>query len=233
MIILYPMITQLTIKNFGLIDTVSVEFAKGLNILTGETGAGKSILIDGLRFGLGEKLNAASVRDEKLPCIVEIVLDITPELIREYPPLEELSAGENSLIINRAYLPDGKTRVKVNGLAVTINQLKKLGDYLVDFHGPHDHQMLLSSGAHRAILDRLCGFEADKKEYSEIFERYLSFKKERRGLQDLAETRQRDVELLEHEIKELSLVPLDEAQYNELIEKQTKLNNAEKLYEAA
>jgi DNA repair protein RecN (Recombination protein N) len=227
------MITQLTIKNFGLIDAASVEFSGGLNILTGETGAGKSILIDGLRFGLGEKLNAASVRDEKLPCVVEIVLDLTPALIEEYPPLEELAAGETGLIVNRAYLPDGKTKVKVNGLAVTLSQLKELGNHLVDFHGPHDHQMLLSSGAHRAILDRLCGFETDKKKYSGIFEHYLSLKKERRELQDLAETRSRDVELLEHEIKELSQVPLDEAHYDELIEKQTKLDNAEKLYEAA
>jgi DNA repair protein RecN (Recombination protein N) len=192
------MITQLTIKNFGLIDAASVEFAKGLNILTGETGAGKSILIDGLRFGLGEKLNTASVRDAKLPCVVEIVLDLTPALIKEYPPLAELAAGEDSLIINRTYLPEGKNKIKINGLAVTISQLKELGDYLVDFHGPHDHQMLLSSSAHRAILDRLCGIETDKNRYSEIYERYLSLTRERRELQDLAATRQRDVELLEH-----------------------------------
>ncbi|MFA5101396.1 MAG: DNA repair protein RecN, partial [Candidatus Omnitrophota bacterium] len=227
------MITQLTIKNFGLIDAASVEFAKGLNILTGETGAGKSILIDGLRFGLGERLNTSSVRDPKLPCVVEIILDLTPELIREYPPVGEFAAGENTLIINRTYLPEGKSRIKLNGLGVTLSQLKELGDHLIDFHGPNDHQMLLSTEAHRAILDRLCGLDADKNRYTEIFKRYLSLKKERQEMQDLSATRQRDVELLEHEIKELSQVALDEIQYNEFIEKQTKLNNSEKLHEAA
>lgn len=227
------MISQLTIKNFGLIDNASVEFSKGLNILTGETGAGKSILIDGLRYGLGEKINNAAVRDPKLPCIVEIVLETTPGLLKEYPPLEELCAGEQTVAINRTYMPDGKSKTKINGLTVTIGQLKELGDHLVDFHGPHDHQMLLSSGAHLAILDRISDIGKLLPRYAELFEKYQALKKRRQDISDLAATRQRDVEFLQHEIKELSGIELDEAKYAELVEKQTRLNNSQKLFDAA
>jgi DNA repair protein RecN (Recombination protein N) len=227
------MITQITIKNFGLIDNISIEFIKGLNILTGETGAGKSILIDGLRFGLGEKLSAALIRNPQNPCTVELVMDINPELLREYPAISDLAADEDALIINRTHLPDGKTKIRINGLAVTLSQLKELGDHLIDFHGPNDHQMLLSNSSHQAILDRLCDMDKDAKAYADTFTRYISLKKERAELQSLSQTRQHDVEMLEHEIKELSLVPLDETKYGELVEKQTKLNNASKLFDAA
>lgn len=227
------MISQLTIKNFGLIDNASVEFSKGLNILTGETGAGKSILIDGLRYGLGEKINSAAVRDPKLPCIVEIVLETNPELFKEYPPLEELCAGEQTVAINRTYMPDGRSKTKVNGLTITMGQLKELGNHLVDFHGPHDHQMLLSSGAHLAILDRISDIGKLLPVYAELFGKYRALKKRRQEISDLATTRQRDVELLQHEIKELSGIELDEAKYTDLLEKQTRLNNYQKLFDAA
>ena len=226
------MITQLTIRNFGLIDNASVEFGKGLNILTGETGAGKSILIDGLRFGLGEKLNTAAVRDPALPCVVQIVADVSRGLIDEYPPLGELVSEENTLIIDRIYLPDGKSKVKINGLTVTISQLKDIGDHLIDFHGPHDHQMLLSTAAHREILDRLCGINDENDRYAPVFKRFSDLKKELNALAELSQNRQRDIELLEHQIQELSQVPLDEIHFNNVVEKQTKINNSEKLFES-
>ncbi|HNQ50858.1 MAG TPA: DNA repair protein RecN [Candidatus Omnitrophota bacterium] len=224
---------MLTIKNFGLIDSLSIDLSRGLTVLTGETGAGKSILIDGLRFCLGEKISASAVRDPNAPCRAELVIEISSGLIREYPPLEELTAGEDQLIINRTLLPDGKTKARINGLAVTLAQLKALGDHLMDFHGPHDHQMILSPEAHRGILDRLCAMDTNMAAYTQIYEQYMQLKHERQQLGELAATRRRDIEMLEHQIKELSAVPLDEEQYDLLIEQQTKLNNAEKLYEAA
>ncbi|HNX90416.1 MAG TPA: AAA family ATPase, partial [Candidatus Omnitrophota bacterium] len=139
------MISQLTIQNFGLIDKMTVELAGGLNIFTGETGAGKSILIDALRFALGERLVPSLIRDQKLPCMVEAVFELSNKNIKDFPDLGEyISDEEKNVIINRTVSPDGKNRVKLNGFTITVSQLKAIGDHLVDFHGPNDHQMLLS-----------------------------------------------------------------------------------------
>ena len=228
------MISQLSIKNFGLFDHITIDFSRGLNILTGETGAGKSILIDGLRYALGERLDPSQIRDPQQPCAVEAVFEISKKLVNDYEALLEfLPEKETSLIINRAYLPDGRNRAKINGLSVTLAQLKELGNHLLDFHGPHDHQMLLSSDAHLSMLDRLSDIDALKNEYSEIYRKYLELSREQEKLKELSSSRERDIEILKHQIRELEQVPLEEEKYTELLEKQSRLNNSEKLYERA
>ena len=228
------MISQLSIKNFGLFDHITIDFSRGLNILTGETGAGKSILIDGLRYALGERLDPSQIRDPQQPCAVEAVFEISKNLLNDYAALLEfIPEKETSLIINRAYLPDGRNRAKINGLSVTLAQLKELGNHLLDFHGPHDHQMLLSSDAHLSMLDRLSDIDALKNEYSEIYRKYLELSREQEKLKELSSSRERDIEILKHQIRELEQVPLEEEKYTELLEKQSRLNNSEKLYERA
>jgi DNA repair protein RecN (Recombination protein N) len=167
------MLTQLTIRNFGLIDEISIEFINGFNILTGETGAGKSILIDALRSVLGERLDSSSIRDPKNPCVIEAVFDIKDkklsrlELIKEY-----LNEDDHKLIIQRIYSASGTGKIKINGLSVTVGQLKNLGNHLIDFHGPHDHQMLLSEDQHLLMLDQLVNFKNTKEEYAKIFKSF-------------------------------------------------------------
>jgi len=228
------MIIQLTIKNFGLIDQLSVEFSAALNILTGETGAGKSILIDALRFGLGERLDPSQIRDRQLPCVVEVVFELSQKLITDFGKLSEyLHDNQPSLIIQRAYLPDGRNRIKINGFSVTVSELKEIGDHLVDFHGPHDHQMLLSASAHLGILDRLCGLDDLQETYAARYEDYQNARKELEKLKEMSASRERDVDLLSHQIKELERVPLDSSCYEESLEKQIRCNNSQKLYESA
>ena len=228
------MISQLTIKNFGLFDHITIEFSKGLNILSGETGAGKSILIDGLRYALGERLDPSQIRDPQQPCTVEAVFEISKKLINDYEAMSEfLPEKETSLIINRGYLPDGRNRAKINGLSVTLTQLKELGNHLLDFHGPHDHQLLLSSGVHLDILDRLSDIDELKNEYQRAYRKYAELTKNREELNELSSSRERDISILEHQIRELTQVSLKEEDYSELLEKQTRLQNSEKLYEYA
>ena len=228
------MISQITIKNFGLFDHIQIEFSKGLNILTGETGAGKSILIDSLRYALGERLDPSQIRAPEQPCIVEAVFEISKNLLDDYEPLSGFLPGnETSLIINRTYLPDGRNRAKINGLSVTLTELKELGNHLLDFHGPHDHQMLLSSSAHMAILDRLNASDMLKNEYLKIYRAYVELAREQEKLKELSSSRERDIGILGHQIRELEQAPLEEEKYAELLEKQTRLNNSEKLYEYA
>jgi len=227
------MITQLTIQNFGLIDRLSLEFGEDLNVLTGETGAGKSILIGALRYALGERFNTSQMRDPENPCIVEMVGELPEELILENELFKEyLDGGDRQIIINRTYMPDGKNRIKLNGFSITLGQLKEVGDLLVDFHGPNDHQMLLSPESHIKIVDRLCGLKDSlKNTYSALYEEYINIGRSLQEIQEGVITRERDIDLLSHQIMELERVNLDRNAYEDTIAKETQLKNCERLYE--
>lgn len=227
------MISHLSIQNFGLIDKLSLEFDDGLNVLTGETGAGKSILIGALRYALGERFSSSQMHDEKIPCSVELVGDLPEGLIEESAKLKEfLPGGDRQIIISRTYTPDGKNKIKVNGASVTLGQLNEIGDLLVDFHGPNDHQMLLAPESHIKILDRLSGAIAPHKTvYSKLYERYKEVETALEEIRLGAMTRERDLDLLSHQLKDLGAVPLDRKNYEEALEKEAQLKNAERLYE--
>ena len=169
----------MTIRNFGLIDGISIEFTNGFNILTGETGAGKSILIDALRSVLGERLDTSSIRNPQNPCVIEAVFDITDKKLRELELIKEfLNEDDHKIIIQRTHSASGPGKIKINGLSVTVGQLKNLGNHLIDFHGPHDHQMLLSEEQHLVMLDQLVNFKNTKEEYAKIFTAYEQTRKD-------------------------------------------------------
>lgn len=228
------MLSQLLIKNFGLIDRVDLSFCSMLNILTGETGAGKSIIIDGLRFALGERLRSSQIRDTQTPCIVEAVFELKKELIAQHEILGELiSLDDCLLVIHREASADGRTRIKVNGSNVTVAQLKVIGNYLMDFHGPYDHQMLLAEDHHLEMLDRLVNFADAKADYEKVFKSYAAVNLKIHEIKALAVNRDREIDLLAHQIKELEQVPLDQQHYDELTQQQVRMSNTEKLVEAA
>ncbi len=226
------MLTQLTIQNFGLIDKLTIELTHRLNILTGETGAGKSILIDALRSVLGERIDTSSIRNPADPCFIEAVFDVSDKKLRANETIAEFISNEDdTLIIQRTHTSDGKSKIKVNGLTITVGQLKALGNNLIDFHGAHDHQMLLDQENHLGILDQLVDFKNTKDEYAKAFSAYTDTQRKLRHLAEISQTRQRDLDLLSHQVKELEAVPLMEEKYEILLQEQTKLNNAEKLHE--
>ena len=226
------MLTQLTIQNFGLIDRLAIEFDGHLNVLTGETGAGKSILIDALRSVLGERIDTSSIRNPKDPCFIEAVFHLPGTLWHDSDLFKDyFSDGHDSLIIQRSHTTDGKSKIKINGFTVTVGQLKAVGDHLIDFHGPHDHQMLLSENNHLGLLDKLADFKSSKKEYIALYAQYEDIQKKLCALSEMAQTRQRDIDLLTHQVKELENVELSQEKYDGLLQEQVKLNNAEKLHE--
>ena len=226
------MLAQLTIRNFGLIDDLILEFKGSLSILTGETGAGKSIIIDALRFALGERLNSAHIRNPEQPCSVEAVIELSPAIIREYNGFQEyVRAEEPTLIIHRMTTPDGRNKIKVNGFTLTVATLKELGNHLVDFHGPHDHQMLLTEESHMRILDRLSPARALRTTYEERFNLYTQLKHKLQVIEDSKASRDRDIDMVSHQVKELTEVPLEEEKYEECMHASQRLANTEKLYE--
>ena len=225
------MLTQLSIRNFGLIDDISFELNNRLNILTGETGAGKSILIDALRSVLGERVDPSSIRNPQLPCVIEAVFELDKNLRSNETFQDFLQEGDSQLIIQRSLACDGKNKIKINGFNVTVAQLKNIGDHLVDFHGPHDHRMLLSEQEHLKMLDKLVDFKSLKRDYTDIYKSYTGLQIQLKMLTELAQTRQRDLDLLTHQVKELESIPLNEEKFKEVSQEIVKINNAQKLHE--
>ncbi|MEI8345745.1 MAG: DNA repair protein RecN, partial [Candidatus Omnitrophota bacterium] len=221
-------------QNYGLIDRVAIEFGRGLNVLTGETGAGKSILIGALRYALGERLHADQVRDAQSPCVVELVCELSRELAEESEALREYLGEDDQLIIHRTYAPDGKNKIRVNGFSLTLAQLKTIGDLLIDFHGPNDHQMLLAQQSHIRILDRLCGgLEPLRQTYAGLYEKFKATERALEEIRASSLSRERDLELLGHQLRELERVSLDSKKYAEILEKETQVKNHQKLFDSA
>ncbi|MBF0485021.1 MAG: DNA repair protein RecN [Candidatus Omnitrophica bacterium] len=225
------MLEELTVKNFGIIENVSIQFANKLNILTGETGAGKSILVDALRFGLGERFQTSHLRDNADSCSVEAVFHLPPLFLKTLPDNDNIPFEDNTLIIQRTVASDGRNRIKINGLTVTAAQLKSIGDRIIDFHGPYDHQQLLAEHEHQVILDALTDFEDNLTRYQSLYKEYCAIQNKITELHNLAQSRERDIDLLAHQIKELEQVPLNQTHFDELTQAQIKIANAEKLYD--
>lgn len=223
------MLTQLSIRNFGLIEDLNIEFHERLNVLTGETGAGKSIVIDALRAALGGKLNAAQLRVDDQPCTLEAVFDLgrRPELIKA---LEDyVDKSDATLVIRRVLMPEGRHQIKVNGQAVNVGQLKSIGAQLVDFHGAHDHQILHNAESHLKLLDQLCDFGESLKKYEQAYTHYARVKKEIEQLASLSQNREREMDLLGHQINELEQVKLVMDHYIEIEQQKIKIGSVAKL----
>ena len=224
------MLETLTIKNFGVIEQVSLELGAGLNTLTGETGAGKSILIDALRFALGERFQASALRSGADSCTVEAVFALTPPFLKQLTLWDDFRNDDNTLVIQRSITADGRNKAKINGLTASIAQLKEIGDRLIDFHGANDHQQLLAEQNHITIIDALTEFNTTFKEYTSLYKEYSVINDNLANLRKFAQSRERDIDLLAHQIKELEQVPLSEEDLKELESDRIKINNAEKLY---
>ena len=225
------MLQSLTIKNFGLIDEINLEFHEALNVLTGQTGAGKSILLEGLRVALGGRFTAAQVRQIDKPSLVEAVFDLTAMELREHPEIADFLLEEDAqLIIQRTFDNKTKSRIKINGMSVSATQLKTVGSLLLDFHGPHDHQMLLSASSHLKMLDRLIDFQTLKEDYKKEFAVYEDLSRQQKELDHMRQTRERELDLITHQVRELEELPLEEEAYQSVLSEQIKVNNAEKLH---
>ena len=151
------MLQRLTIRDFVLVDRLELDFSPGFGTLTGETGAGKSILVDALAFVLGERADAGLLRAgaEKAEVGAEFVLDAQPEL-KAWLADNDFAADE-ALLLRRVLDAAGRSRAYINGSAATLQQLRQAAEWLVDIHGQHAHQSLLRAEAQRALLDAHAG----------------------------------------------------------------------------
>lgn len=231
------MLQEIIVKNLALIEEINLEFDAGFNVLTGETGAGKSIIIDALSLALGGRYSSEMIRAGAENASVEAVF-----LVENRPDLKQYLEGigvrlgpDHTLIIQREISVSSKNRCRINGQLVTVLSLNKLGEYLLDIHGQHEHQSLLFPDKQLELLDEYCGSFClkTKEELGKVFREYQELDKEYQDLQKNEVDLARKVELLEFEIKEISDAKLVIGEDEDLLKEREILGASEKLYGAA
>ncbi|GAB4455369.1 MAG: DNA repair protein RecN [Armatimonadaceae bacterium] len=231
------MLTELAVENFALVEKLRLCFGPGLNLLTGETGAGKSILLDALGMALGEKTSGDFVRHGAEKARVEAVFAIPDSADRLRAAVEAAGAEieDGMLLLSREIGGNGRGSARVNGRPVTLSMLKSIGDALVDIHGQHEHQSLLYADHHAEILDSWCGPEmaALKASVAEAYTRAASARRELEDLQKDARERARTLDLLTFQRDEIDRANLRPDEEEELVSERIRLASAEKLFEAS
>ena len=223
------MLVVLNIKNFALIQELSVEFGAGFNILSGETGAGKSILIDTIDYVLGGKFSKDLIRYGENKTYVEAVFDIENDEI--YTLLNDLNIeADELLIVSRETTISGKSIIKVNGKTIVLSQLKKIREKLLDIHGQHQNQSLLSKGTHILYLD-----EYNSENISPLLEQFEIFRSRHSEIEDKInelkgnEDREKLLDYIKFQIDDIEKAKLKPGEEEDLREQYNVLANAEKI----
>lgn len=223
------MLIQLNIKNFALIEEIKVEFDDGFNILSGETGAGKSILIDAIDYVLGGKFSRSLIRTGEEKTFVEAIFSIDNEFVKK--ELDELDIEyEDIIIISREYTISGKSIIKVNGRSLIISQLKKIREKILDIHGQHQNQTLLDRGSHIIYLDNFIGDKIKEplKKFNELRERLSEIKAKILKING-NEDREKLIDYTKFQIDDIKKGNLRVGEEEELKEEFNYLSNAEKI----
>lgn len=232
------MLQSLHVKNLALIDEAEVDFTQGLNILSGETGAGKSIIIGSINLALGEKvqkemLREASAGGEMETALVELIFQVTDE--RQRTQLEELEVyPEDGEVILSRKIVNGRGTAKVNAESVPASKMKAIAAILIDIHGQHEHQSLLSKKKHLEILDDYANekLAGPKREMAESYRSYRKLLEELAQADVDVEERSREISFLEYEIKEIEDASLHEGEDAELEADFRRFSNGRKIVEA-
>lgn len=227
------MLQNLHVKNLALIDETEVDFTEGLNILSGETGAGKSIIIGSINLALGEKVQKEMLRENTDSSLVELVFCVTGKKQKEM--LRELDViPENDQVILSRKIVNGRGVAKVNGESVPTSKMKEIAAVLIDIHGQHEHQSLLSKRKHLEILDAYAREEltVPKAELAACYKKYKNLKAELQSADVEEEERLREVSFLEYEIKEIEEASLSIGEDDELEADYKRFVNGKKITEA-
>ncbi len=227
------MLRTLTINNIALISFAEIDFAKGLNILTGETGAGKSIIIDSLNFVLGERADKTLIRNGESEALVEAEFDEinlpTQKILQEY----EIDF-EDGLILSRKMTEDGKNVCRINGMKVTVSALKNIASSLVDIYGQHENSVLLNSDNHIDILDNFIGenIQLAKQEYLTAYKNFRQIKAKLSEYNKMTDVDIR-VEILQKQLQEINDANIVVGEEEELQKRCDMYENAEEIVRAS
>ncbi len=226
------MLAQLYIENVAVIEKTLVAFGKNLNVLTGETGAGKSILIDSVNAVLGERVSRDLVRTGVKSARVSAVFeDLSPECVQKAQELG-FEPEEGSLIFQRDITAEGKSTCRINGCPATVSSLRELGRCLLSIHGQHENYELLSSELHRSYVDRMGVDPAALSQYQTVFYQLETVRKKLNGLVTDTSQKARRMDLLQYQIQELEDAGIRPGEREELGEQRRIYQNSEKISES-
>ncbi len=226
------MLKELRIENFAIIDKLELNFGTGLVILTGETGAGKSIILDAVEILIGGRADTSMVRANAPRATVEGTFHLTGNeraAIHKILKAEDLLDDENYVILSREVKPEGRSIARVNGRTVNVSLLKALGAYLIDIHGQSEHLSLLDTRAHLGLLDRYANIDSALNTYRTTYKKLTSLRSELGELRRLQRDAEQRVDLLTYQAEEIETVNPKPGEDDELKEERDRLANAEAL----
>ncbi len=226
-------LSSLRIRNLALVEELEWQLASGFTVVTGETGSGKSIIVGALKLILGERADKALLRTGADTCSVEAVFDVA-NAVHLDSQLEEQGVEpceDGQLLIKRVFTSTGTNRQFINGSPTTVAVLKNLGDSLIDLHGPHDHQSLLSNEKQLALLDAFAGAEALRSTYEGKYRRVNQLVAEFQGLSSDEAALERELDLLRHQVDEIDSAHLQSGEEEQLLARYSIATNGRKLLE--
>ncbi len=227
------MLSLIRAKNYAVIDEVELEFSPGFSVMTGETGAGKSILVDALGLALGDRADSSTVRPGNDRAEISVLFEI-PHAHAALAWLAERGLEDGSTCaLRRIVGADGRSRAFVNGQPVTLQDLKALGNLLVDIHGQHAHQSLLEGGNQRALLDASAGLEPMVATVAASYTSWKALEHDLEARRRNAATRAAELELLRFQLAELDALALADGEYEQLAVERDRLANTDRLVSGA
>ncbi len=227
------MLTQIHIKNFAIIDNLDLDFSTAFTVLTGETGAGKSIIVDALGLALGDRADSHVVRKGASRAEITITFDISGLGAAQRWLKERDMDTDNECMMRRVVTAEGRSRGYINGSSVPMQMLRGLGELLVDIHGQHEHQSLQKREVQRQLLDDFAGLTETTDRVNKIYDQWRALQTDLDGLKQTSTDRQERIELLQFQIGELEALGLEKKEARQLEEEHQRLVHAEKLLTAA
>jgi len=228
------MLQTISLRDFVIVDQLELDFSSGFTVLTGETGAGKSILLDALGLVLGERADSSQIREGSNRAEISALFRIESELVQSFSqwldvqgfPLED---DGQSLLLKRAVESNGRSRAFINGSVATLVQLREAGDQLVDIHGQHAHQLLLKGGAQRELLDRHASLLPLASEVAQAFKTLADSRRRLEQAENAGQDVERERERLEWQLEELTELSPQEGEWASIQSEHARLANGAKL----
>ncbi len=226
------MLSNLYIENIAVIEKTSIDFKKGLNVMTGETGAGKSIVIDSINAVLGNRTSKELIRTGASSAFVSAEFTNLSEKALAVIDEAGFELEDGELLIQREISTTGKNKCRINGRPATVSTLKEIGVQLINIHGQHESYELMSPELHISYIDKLAGLESEIEAYQEVYKKYKKLSAELKKATVDESERERKIDLLKYQIDELEDADLRDGEYEELNEQKAVLQNSEKIIEA-
>jgi len=222
------MLQHLTINNYAIVDSLEIELEPGMTVITGETGAGKSIMLDALALTLGDRADREVIRGgaERADITAGFGLPEDPAVI-QWLENHDFDTDENNCILRRVISRDGRSRAYINGQPTTLNNLRDLGEMLIDIHSQHEHQSLLKTATHQRLLDEYCGLQKISDQVRSIARKWRRLNEELEQIRSRAEESNAQYQLLSYQVRELEELALGEKELAELEEEHLKLSHGE------